>query len=294
MDVEEAGVEVEVEGEGEGEVEAGVVDVGVDVVEGEAEGEVEALAPTCLYDNQHGACYVCCNCDTKPTDSLRELWCLQATGARIPAKLVELIPPKYRSAMNVGNSADEIARWRAERRKNYPSTANVKRKVCMIVGMRQVTGEAAVATSIHMVFSFLLQLEALASQERGEDSNSSAKKRPRGEGSAGGEGGADMAEGSSGAGGGGSGGGTAAVAPATTAPGFSLVAYSDSDGSDSDAGGSGGEDAPSSVANARPHAAQSPMPPAPAPPSTGGAPTDDSVPQQGMRVCVGVQVQLRH
>lgn len=294
MVVGEAGGEVEVEVEGEGE--AGVVGAGVAEGEDEAEGEVAALAPTCLYDNQRGACYVCCNCDTKPTDSLRELCCLQATGARIPAKLVELIPPKYRSAMNVGNSADEIARWRAERRKNYPSTANVKRKVCMMLGMRQVTGEAVVATSIHMVFSFLLQLEALASQERGEDSNSSGKKRPRGGGSAGGEGvagGADMAEGSSGAGGS-SGGGTAAVAPAATAPGFSLVAYSDSDGSGSDAGGSGGEDAPSSVANARPHAAQYPMPPAPPPPSTGGAPTDHSGPQQGMRVRVGVQVQLRH
>lgn len=98
-----------------------------------------------------------------------------------------------------------------------------------------------------------------------------------------------MAEGSGGAGGGGSGGGTAAVAPAATTPGFSLVAYSDSDGSESDASGSGGEDAPSSVANARPHAAQSPMPPAPPPPpSIGGAPTPDSVPQQGKRVCVWV------
>lgn len=46
----------------------------------------------------------------------------------MPPSLLELIPEKYRGAALVGDSEEEIARWRAERRKNFPTNENVERK----------------------------------------------------------------------------------------------------------------------------------------------------------------------
>lgn len=47
---------------------------------------------------------------------------------RLPPSLVELIPPKYRGAASVGNSEAEVAQWRAERRRHFPTAAVVAEK----------------------------------------------------------------------------------------------------------------------------------------------------------------------
>jgi hypothetical protein len=53
----------------------------------------------------------------------------QANNVRMPPGLLELIPPKYRFAATVGNSPEEIARWKEARKKHYPSEAAVHTKV---------------------------------------------------------------------------------------------------------------------------------------------------------------------
>ncbi|RYY32951.1 nuclear fragile X mental retardation-interacting protein 1, partial [archaeon] len=49
-------------------------------------------------------------------------------GVRMPPSLLEIIPPKYRGAWQVGDSDADIQRWRQERRKNFPSAAKVQEK----------------------------------------------------------------------------------------------------------------------------------------------------------------------
>jgi len=56
-----------------------------------------------------------------------------AQGARgaapvIPPSLLELIPTQYRGAALLGDSAEEIARWRAARRRNFPTDERVAAK----------------------------------------------------------------------------------------------------------------------------------------------------------------------
>jgi hypothetical protein len=43
---------------------------------------------------------------------------------KVPQNLLQLVPAKYRYAFQVGDSADEIEKWRAARRKRYPSAAS--------------------------------------------------------------------------------------------------------------------------------------------------------------------------
>jgi hypothetical protein len=49
-------------------------------------------------------------------------------SAVVPPDLLALIPEPYRGASRVGNSAEEVARWRAERRKHFPTDAVVSLK----------------------------------------------------------------------------------------------------------------------------------------------------------------------
>jgi hypothetical protein len=51
-----------------------------------------------------------------------------AAAPFIPPDLLALIPEPYRAASRVGDSAEEIARWRAERRRHFPTDENVSRK----------------------------------------------------------------------------------------------------------------------------------------------------------------------
>ena len=46
----------------------------------------------------------------------------------VPPDLLQLIPPQYRSAHLVGNSEEEIAKWKADRRKNFPTEQVISRK----------------------------------------------------------------------------------------------------------------------------------------------------------------------
>jgi hypothetical protein len=46
----------------------------------------------------------------------------------IPPDLLALIPEPYRGAAHVGNSEEEVARWRAERRRHFPTDAEISRK----------------------------------------------------------------------------------------------------------------------------------------------------------------------
>lgn len=66
---------------------------------------------------------------------------------RAPKSLVELIPPKYRGAMLVGNSPEEIERWRAERRKHFPTAQNIKLKQEQEEARRQKGALAAASSS---------------------------------------------------------------------------------------------------------------------------------------------------
>jgi len=61
-----------------------------------------------------------------------------ASGAvLIPPSLLELIPVQYRGAAQVGDSEEEVSRWRAERRKNYPTAAAVACKAEEKEGRRE-------------------------------------------------------------------------------------------------------------------------------------------------------------
>ena len=55
----------------------------------------------------------------------------------VPASLQALIPPKYRYAASTGNTPEEIQAWREARRKNYPTDANIARKVFARVLLRR-------------------------------------------------------------------------------------------------------------------------------------------------------------
>ena len=46
----------------------------------------------------------------------------------VPPDLLALIPPAYRAAALVGDSPSEIERWRAERRRHFPTDAVVSAK----------------------------------------------------------------------------------------------------------------------------------------------------------------------
>ena len=46
----------------------------------------------------------------------------------IPPDLLALIPPKYRAASTIGNSESEIERWKADRRRNFPTELTISRK----------------------------------------------------------------------------------------------------------------------------------------------------------------------
>lgn len=47
---------------------------------------------------------------------------------KINKNLLDLIPPKYRYVTKIGNSEEEIEKWKKERRSNYPTEANIKKK----------------------------------------------------------------------------------------------------------------------------------------------------------------------
>jgi hypothetical protein len=49
----------------------------------------------------------------------------------IPDSLLELIPAPYRHAHTLGDTPDEISKWRAERRRRFPTAANVATKVAV-------------------------------------------------------------------------------------------------------------------------------------------------------------------
>lgn len=49
--------------------------------------------------------------------------------AKLPPSLAALIPDKYKNAVHVGDSAEDIAKWREERRKHWPSADTMARKV---------------------------------------------------------------------------------------------------------------------------------------------------------------------
>lgn len=49
-------------------------------------------------------------------------------AAIVPSDLLQLIPQKYRGAALIGNSEDEIARWKADRRRNFPTEETLARK----------------------------------------------------------------------------------------------------------------------------------------------------------------------
>lgn len=46
----------------------------------------------------------------------------------LPPALLDLIPPRYRSAAAVGDSEEEIAKWREERKRRYPTAAQAEVK----------------------------------------------------------------------------------------------------------------------------------------------------------------------
>ena len=51
-----------------------------------------------------------------------------AVRVEFPPSLLDLIPPKYRSAASVGNTEAEVSKWRQQRRMRYPTDSNVARK----------------------------------------------------------------------------------------------------------------------------------------------------------------------
>jgi hypothetical protein len=51
------------------------------------------------------------------------------SSVRIPDDLLQLIPPRFRYASTIGNSAEEVEKWKADRRKHFPTDENIKKKV---------------------------------------------------------------------------------------------------------------------------------------------------------------------
>lgn len=47
---------------------------------------------------------------------------------KINKQLLDLIPPKYRYVTKIGNSEEEIEKWKKERRSHYPTEENIKKK----------------------------------------------------------------------------------------------------------------------------------------------------------------------
>eukprot|EP00941_MAST-03F_sp_MAST-3F-sp1_P000730 g730.t1 len=48
---------------------------------------------------------------------------------KMPKQMLDIIPSKYRNTHKMGESPEEIAKWRAARRANWPSKANIAKKL---------------------------------------------------------------------------------------------------------------------------------------------------------------------
>ena len=54
----------------------------------------------------------------------RDMPASRSGPVKVPQNLLQLVPSKYRYAFNVGDSQEDIEKWRAARRRRYPSAAN--------------------------------------------------------------------------------------------------------------------------------------------------------------------------
>jgi hypothetical protein len=95
----------------------------------------------------------------------------------LPPSLLELIPEKYRGAAQVGNSAEEISRWREERRKHFPTAVTIARRQEKQAA-RDERGELARATDTGKMKHAQGAAASTTAAKKAEDDNKAAETAP--------------------------------------------------------------------------------------------------------------------